>query len=134
MHRGGASEPLHSLLYRYFFFDWLFSDVSRGSLLERAAAWRSNREMRRYLPVYLRRWLVIFIGGYGMGVAAGDYDDDGDPDLFITNAGPNALLRNGRRAPLAGQRVGKILTTTAQPRSTCRASRVGHNALGPSSA
>jgi hypothetical protein len=27
----GASEPLHSLLYRYFFFDWLFSDVSRGS-------------------------------------------------------------------------------------------------------
>jgi len=66
--RSGASEPLHSLLYRYFFFDWLFSDVSRGSLLERAAAWRSNREMRRYLPVYLRRWLVIFVGGYGMGV------------------------------------------------------------------
>ena len=64
----GASEPLRSLLYRYFFFDWLFSDVSRGSLLERVAAWRSNREMRRYLPVYLRRWLVIFVGGYGMGV------------------------------------------------------------------
>ena len=21
----GAPEPLHSLLYRYFFFDWLFS-------------------------------------------------------------------------------------------------------------
>ena len=27
MHRGGASEPLLSLLYKYFFFDWLFSDV-----------------------------------------------------------------------------------------------------------
>ena len=63
-----APEPLHSLLYRYFFFNWLFCDVNRGSLLERAAAWRSNREMRRYLPVYLRRWLVIFVGGYGMGV------------------------------------------------------------------
>src|SRR5689334_9819571 len=56
-----VSEPLHSLLYRYFFFDWLFRDVSRGNLLERAAAWRANREMRRYLPVYLRRWLVIFV-------------------------------------------------------------------------
>ena len=32
--------------------------------------------------------------GYGMGVAAGDYDDDGDVDLYVTNVGPNALLRN----------------------------------------
>jgi hypothetical protein len=32
--------------------------------------------------------------GYGMGVAAGDYDNDGDPDLYVTNRGPNALLRN----------------------------------------
>jgi hypothetical protein len=34
------------------------------------------------------------VGGYGMGVASGDYDNDGDPDLFVTNAGPNVLLRN----------------------------------------
>ena len=32
--------------------------------------------------------------GYGMGVAAGDYDNDGDVDLFVTNVGPNVLLRN----------------------------------------
>ena len=32
--------------------------------------------------------------GYGMGVAAGDYDDDGDIDLYVTNVGPNLLLRN----------------------------------------
>ncbi|HOM98874.1 MAG TPA: CRTAC1 family protein [Acidobacteriota bacterium] len=28
------------------------------------------------------------------GVAAGDYDNDGDTDLFVCNAGPNALYRN----------------------------------------
>ena len=32
--------------------------------------------------------------GYGMGVAAGDYDNDGDVDLYVTNLGANALLRN----------------------------------------
>jgi hypothetical protein len=32
--------------------------------------------------------------GYGMGVAAGDYDDDGATDLYVTNFGPNVLLRN----------------------------------------
>lgn len=32
--------------------------------------------------------------GYCFGVTAGDYDNDGDRDLFIGNAGPNALYRN----------------------------------------
>lgn len=32
--------------------------------------------------------------GYGMGVAAGDYDNDGDVDLYVTNLGRNVLLRN----------------------------------------
>jgi hypothetical protein len=31
---------------------------------------------------------------YGMGVAVGDYDNDGDPDLYVTNYGPNRLYRN----------------------------------------
>jgi hypothetical protein len=31
---------------------------------------------------------------YGMGVAVGDYDDDGDPDVFLTALGPNHLYRN----------------------------------------
>ncbi len=31
---------------------------------------------------------------YGMGVAVGDYDNDGDADLYVTNFGPNALYRN----------------------------------------
>ncbi|MFK7845931.1 MAG: FG-GAP repeat domain-containing protein, partial [Rhodothermales bacterium] len=32
--------------------------------------------------------------GYGMGVAVGDVDNDGDPDLYVTNVGPNVLYRN----------------------------------------
>ncbi len=32
--------------------------------------------------------------GYGMGVAAADWDGDGFADLFISNLGPDVLLRN----------------------------------------
>ncbi len=33
--------------------------------------------------------------GYGMGMAVGDYDNDGHLDLYLTNFGPNVLYRNG---------------------------------------
>lgn len=32
--------------------------------------------------------------GHGMGVAAGDYDNDGDEDLYINNFGANVFYRN----------------------------------------
>lgn len=48
--------------------DWTFSDVS-----ERAGVAHS---------------------GYGLGVTAGDYDNDGDQDLYLNNFGPNVLYRN----------------------------------------
>jgi hypothetical protein len=32
--------------------------------------------------------------GYGMGVATGDFDNDGCTDLYLTNLGPNMLFRN----------------------------------------
>ncbi len=32
--------------------------------------------------------------GYGIGVAVGDIDRDGDPDLYVTNIGANVLYRN----------------------------------------
>ena len=54
--------PFSTLLYRYFFYGWLFCDVGRGTVWERAAAWRHNREQARWLPTYIRRWLVIGVG------------------------------------------------------------------------
>jgi hypothetical protein len=71
--RHATSEPGHSgdslyvLLYRYFFFEWLFRDVNAGSSLERAAAWRFNREMRRHLLVYLRRWAILVVSSSALG-------------------------------------------------------------------
>jgi hypothetical protein len=40
---------------------------------------------------------VGFIG-YGMGVAVGDYDNDGHPDIYVTNFGANFLYNNGNRS------------------------------------
>lgn len=31
---------------------------------------------------------------YGQGACAGDFDNDGDPDLYVTNYGPNVFYRN----------------------------------------
>jgi hypothetical protein len=33
-------------------------------------------------------------GNYGMGVAVGDYDNDGFPDIYVTNYGSNVLYHN----------------------------------------
>lgn len=56
-----------TLLYRYFFFGWLFRDVTRGSVFERAAAWRHNREQAHWLPTYLWRWMGWGLFFYGLG-------------------------------------------------------------------
>jgi len=32
--------------------------------------------------------------GFGLGVAVGDYDNDGNPDIYVSNFGPNVLYRN----------------------------------------
>lgn len=56
-----------TLLYRYFFFGWLFKDTDRGDVFERAAAFRYNHEQLRWLPAYSRRWLVIGVALYALG-------------------------------------------------------------------
>ena len=83
------------------------------------------------------------VGGYGMGVASGDYDNDGDTDLFVTNAGPNVLLRNDGQRPLHRRdgrrrrrrqgleherRVLSITTPTATSISSCCATSTGRAA------
>jgi hypothetical protein len=57
-----------TLLYRYFFFEWMFRDVRQGSLLERAAAWRYNQSQAHCLLTYMRRWLWCTILLYGLGL------------------------------------------------------------------
>ncbi|AKJ30309.1 hypothetical protein AAW51_3618 [Caldimonas brevitalea] len=59
--------PLRTLLYRYWFFAWLFRDVGRGNVFERAAAWRHNQEQARWLPTYMKRWLVVGLGAFMAG-------------------------------------------------------------------
>lgn len=52
--------PFRTLLYRYFFFGWLFKDIDRsgGNLFERAAARRHNHQQAAWLPTYIRRWAI----------------------------------------------------------------------------
>jgi hypothetical protein len=70
--RSEPSEPVASfpvLLYRYFFFDWLFRDASRGTVAERESALRINRQLSHYLLVYLRRWLVLVVCTCALGAS-----------------------------------------------------------------
>jgi hypothetical protein len=58
-----------TLLYRYFFFGWLFRDVATPDLYARAAAWAHNKRQARWLPTYMLRWVVIGTVMYGLGAA-----------------------------------------------------------------
>lgn len=62
-----APPALRRLLYRYWFFGWLFRDVNGASLMERAAAWRHNREQAHWLFTYLRRWAVLTVLSFLLG-------------------------------------------------------------------
>lgn len=65
---GPAALPFSCLLYRYLFFGWLFADLSRArNRFELHAAWQHNRNMRRHLPTYLRRWAGLFAFSFGLG-------------------------------------------------------------------
>jgi len=48
---------------------------------------------------------------FSFGVAAGDFDNDGDTDLFICNAGPNVLYRNNGDGTFTDVTAGSGLDT-----------------------
>ena len=73
-HLPGANPPASPRLFRNDL------DVARGAA------------SLRFTDVSERAGFAT--GDYGMGVATGDYDNDGDPDLYLTNVGPNRLYRN----------------------------------------
>jgi hypothetical protein len=50
---------LSQLLFLYVWPFWMFRDASRGTSLERAAAYRHNCEKRIHLPGYIWRWTVL---------------------------------------------------------------------------
>lgn len=54
-----ADLSFPQLLYRYLFHTWLFRDVTRGNLYERAASWRYNQQQAHWLPRYIKRWVVL---------------------------------------------------------------------------
>lgn len=56
-----------------------------------SALYRNNRN-GTFTDVTKQAGLAIDV--YGQGVAVGDYDNDGLPDLFLTCIGPNHLFRN----------------------------------------
>lgn len=62
------AQPLSRLFYRYWFFGWMFLDAGRGSWLEREAALRHNRNRAHWLPLYIRRWLLLGTTFYALGV------------------------------------------------------------------
>jgi hypothetical protein len=62
-----ASERPHHALYRNL-GNWKFKDVTQEA--------------------------GVACTAYGLGVAVGDYDDDGRPDMYLSNFGPNVLYRN----------------------------------------
>ncbi len=48
----------------------------------------------RFEDATVRSGIATFPGGYGHGVAVGDYDNDGRPDLFVTRWRSYSLYRN----------------------------------------
>ncbi len=99
--------------------------------------------------------------GYGMGVATGDFDNDGHVDLYVTNFGPNQLFRNtgegafvdlSEGSPVADRRwsvsasfadldgdgrldlyVGNYVDATIANHTRCRAESGGPDYCGPTS-
>ena len=72
--------------------------VDGGSIADPAVARRARHRLYRNQRNGTFEDITASSGightGYGMGACAGDYDNDGRVDLYVTNAGANLLYRN----------------------------------------
>jgi tetratricopeptide (TPR) repeat protein len=87
---------------------WLDVYCAQGGALQRPTEWASEGEPAQSDRLFRNRGDGTFTdvtdasgigvlargGGYGMGVAVGDYDNDGHSDLFVTRLRTYALYRN----------------------------------------
>lgn len=88
-----ACEPLWHLLYRYWFWGWLFVDVNNnGDLLRRAAAWRHNVAQRAHLPVYMRRWCGCLLATFAVAVLIEASDARATAAVFYCAAVISAVI------------------------------------------
>jgi hypothetical protein len=62
-----SPEPLRRLLYRYWFWGWLFHDASHIGHSDCAAAREHNVRQRAHLPVYMRRWATGVVALLAVG-------------------------------------------------------------------
>ena len=68
------SQPQHGIklidtIRKFLYPIGIFRDASKGSQLERAAAYRHNRNARRCLPQYMSNWLFVAILLAGAGAS-----------------------------------------------------------------
>lgn len=69
-------------------FPWKGSEPPRGRLF------RNDLDTGKLRFTDVTEKSRIRASGYGMGVATGDINNDGKPDLYITNLGSNQMYRN----------------------------------------
>ena len=78
-----------------------------GTRLEQPSAAARNRLFRNEGGSFREVQVELGPSGWGMGCAVGDFDNDGDPDVYATYLGPNRLYRNdGQAFPEGAQAAG----------------------------